>query len=286
MSVEITTAFVNQYKANVQLLSQQMGSKLRSSVRVESVNAEYAYFEQIGAVTAQLKTSRHGDTPQSDTPHVRRRVGLSDYEWADFIDKEDRIRTLIDPTSPYAKNAVYAFGRAMDEEILEAALGTAHTGKAGATSVTFPSGQVVSVGTTGLTITKLKEARRLFWDNDVDESIPLYIAVTGKQLEDLLGTTEVTSADFNTVRALVRGEVDSYMGFKFIRTNLVNLSTTTRQCVAWAKDGLLLGLGKDISTKIGERPDKSYLTQVYCSMTIGSTRMEEEKVVRVDCLES
>lgn len=286
MSVEITTAMVQQYKSNVQLLSQQVGSKLRGSVRIESVNAEYAYFEQIGKVAAQLKTSRHGDTPQSDTPHLRRRVGISDYEWADFIDQEDRIRTLIDPTSPYARNAVYAFGRSMDEEILEAALGIAYTGKAGATAVSFPAGQIIAVGSTGLTIAKLIAARQLFWDNDVDESIPLHCAVTGAQLANLLGTTEVTSSDYNNVKALVRGEVDTYMGFKFHRTNLVALSSTTRKCVAWAEDGILLGLGKDIFTKISERPDKSYLTQVYCAMTIGSTRMEEEKVVEIDCLES
>lgn len=286
MSVEITTAFVQQYKSNVQLLSQQMGSKLRSSVRVESVSAEYAYFEQIGAVAAQLKTSRHGDTPQSDTPHLRRRVGLNDYEWADFIDKEDRIRTLIDPTSPYAKNAVYAFGRSMDEEILEAALGTAYTGKSGGTAVNFPAGQQIAAGATGLTIEKLLEARRILWDNDIDESIPLFMAVTGRQLEDLLNTTKVQSADYNTIKALVRGEVNQFVGFTFIRTNLVNLNGTTRECVAWAKDGLLLGLGKDINTKISERPDKSYLTQVYCSMTIGATRMEEEKVLQIDCTES
>ena len=85
MSFQITTAFVQQYKSNVQLLSQQMGSRLRGSCRVESVQAEFAFFEQIGAVTAQLKISRHGDTPQYDTPHARRRVGLNDYEWADLV---------------------------------------------------------------------------------------------------------------------------------------------------------------------------------------------------------
>jgi len=285
MSTQITTAFVNQYKANVQLLSQQMGSKLRGSVRVEMVNGEYAFFEQIGATAAQVNSTRHDDTPQIDTPHARRRVGLVNYNWADYIDREDRVRLLIDPTSPYAKNAAYAFGRSMDTVILAAAIGSADTGHDGGTPVTFPAGQTVAVGTTGLTIDKLLEARGLFWANDVDENIPLYIAVTGKQLEDLLKTVQITSSDYNTVKALVRGEIDTFLGFKFIRTNLVSATTTNRHCVAWAEDGILLALGMDINTKIGERPDKNYLTQVYVSMVIGATRMEESKVVQVDCSE-
>tara|TARA_X000001382_G_scaffold32315_2_gene21178 strand:+ start:3123 stop:3290 length:168 start_codon:yes stop_codon:yes gene_type:complete len=52
MSTQITTAFVNQFSANIQMLSQQMGSKLRDTVDVETVNGERAYFEQIGSAAA------------------------------------------------------------------------------------------------------------------------------------------------------------------------------------------------------------------------------------------
>jgi hypothetical protein len=287
MSFQITTAFVQQYKSNVQLLSQQKGSKLRGAVRVETLNAEYGYFDQIGTVTAQLKTSRHGDTPQYDTPHARRRVSMNDYEWADLVDKEDEIRTLNDPKSAYAKNAVWAFGRAMDDEVIAAATGTAYTGKAGATSVTFPAGQIVdSGGGSAMTIAKLRATKKLFWDNDVDEDIPLFIAMGPKQFDDLLGTTEVTSSDYNTVKALVQGDIDTFMGFKFIRTTRLAVASSIRACIAWAKDGLLLSVGADIKTEMSKRPDKSYATQVYCSMSVGATRMEEEKVVRIDCTEA
>lgn len=287
MSFQITTAFVQQYKSNVQLLSQQMGSKLRGAVRIESCQAEFAFFDQIGAVTAQLKTSRHGDTPQFDTPHARRRVGLNDYEWADLVDKEDQIRLLIDPKSPYAKNAVYAFGRAMDDELITAATGTAYTGKTGSASVSLPAGQIVdSGGAAAMTIAKLRAMRKLFWDNDVDESIPLHIAMGPKQFDDLLGTVEVTSSDYNTVKSLVRGDLDTFLGFKFHRTTRLAKAGDIRTCFAWAQDGILLALGADIKTKMSERDDKSYSTQVYCNMTIGATRMEEEKVVQVDCTEA
>ncbi|BCV06009.1 MAG: hypothetical protein CM15mV123_230 [uncultured marine virus] len=84
MSINVTTAFVQQYSANVQMLSQQMGSLLRDAVRVESVTGKNAFFDQIGKVTAQKRTTRHSDTPQIDTPHARRRVSLVDYEFADL----------------------------------------------------------------------------------------------------------------------------------------------------------------------------------------------------------
>lgn len=80
MSTQITTAFVEQYKANVYHLTQQKGSKLRKAVRTESVTGKNAYFEQIGATAAQQRTSRHSDTPRVDTPHSRRRVSLTDYD--------------------------------------------------------------------------------------------------------------------------------------------------------------------------------------------------------------
>jgi hypothetical protein len=80
MSVQITTAFVEQYRANVYHLSQQKGSRLRRAVRVETVNGKSAFFEQLGSVQARKRSSRHADTPRMDTPHARRRVTLDDYD--------------------------------------------------------------------------------------------------------------------------------------------------------------------------------------------------------------
>ena len=115
MSTEITTAFVEQYSSNIQMLSQQKGSLLRDKVRVESVTGKNAFCDQVGSVTASVRSTRHADTPQSDTPHSRRRVSLVDYEFADLIDDLDKVRMLVDPTSTYALAAAYAMGRAMDD---------------------------------------------------------------------------------------------------------------------------------------------------------------------------
>ena len=287
MSSQITTAFVEQYSANIQMLSQQMGSLLKDNVRNESVVGKDAFFDQIGKVTAQLKVSRHSDTPQIDTPHSRRRVSLKDYEWADLIDQNDKVRLLIDPTSSYAKAAAYAMGRAMDDVIIAAALGNADTGVAGGTSVPFLPANIIAVGAgtaAKMTVLKLTTAKQKLDAGDVDPSIKRHIIVSPQEIADLLNTTEITSSDFNTVKALVHGEIDSFMGFKFhVSNRLTKNAATNTQCIAFAEDGLLLGVGKDITAKIDERADKSYSTQVYYCQTIGATRMEEAKVVSVLC---
>lgn len=291
MSFEVSTAFVQQYTTNVGLLLQQRGSKLRDAVTVGSYSGKAAKaVEQIGSVTAQARTNRHGDTPLISTPHDARWVFPTDYEWADLIDDQDKLRMLIDPTSPYAINGAYALGRAMDNLIVSAALGTAKTGENGTTNTAFATAsQQVTVGgsPTGLTVAKLRAAKKILMANEVDvEQDPLYIAVTAKQLDDLLGTTEVTSSDYNTVKALVQGSVDSFMGFKFIHTELLGVDGSShRRVVAWAKSGLHLGMWNDINSRIDQRADKSYATQVYVKGTFGATRTEEKKIVEILCAE-
>tara|TARA_R100000951_G_scaffold115970_1_gene125914 strand:- start:3230 stop:4090 length:861 start_codon:yes stop_codon:yes gene_type:complete len=286
MSLNITTAFVQQYSANVQMLSQQMGSLLRDAVRVESVTGKNAYFDQIGKVTAVKRTSRHSDTPQIDTPHARRRVSMDDYEFADLIDDQDKVRMLIDPTSAYAQAAAASMGRQMDDVIITAATGAANTGETGSTSTSMLAGHQIANGGADLTVAKLRTAKKTLDLASVDPSIQRYIAVGPDQIDSLLGDTNVTSSDFNTVKALVQGEIDTFMGFKFITSNRLSKSGNIRTCFAWAEDGLALAVGKDVMARVDERSDKGYATQVYYCMSIGATRMEEEKVVQIDCDES
>ena len=287
MSSQITTAFVEQYSNNVQMLSQQKGSLLRGSVDVESIVGNNAFFDQVGVATAQKRTSRHADTPQMDTPHSRRRVSLVDYEYADLIDNQDKVRTLIDPTSSYAMAAAYALGRSMDDEIIAAVSGTAFTGTTGSTSTVLPSGQkITESGTDGLTIAKLRTAKETLDSADVDPSLTRYLVVGPRQISDLLGTTSVTSSDFNSVKALVNGEVNTFMGFNFITSNRLSIASSKRLCLAYVGDGLKLALGQDLMTRIDERNDKGYSTQVYVCQSIGATRMEEEKVVTIEAHEA
>ena len=287
MSNQITTAFVQQYSNNVQMLSQQKGSLLRSAVDVETVVGKNSFFDQVGLAQAVKRTTRHADTPQIDTPHARRRVSLVDYEYADLIDNQDKIRTLIDPTSSYATAAAYALGRAQDDEIIAALSGTAFTGETGSTSTALPAAQkITEAGTDGMTIAKLRNAKEILDSASVDPSIPRYIAVSPKQITDLLGTTEVTSSDFNSVKALANGEVNSFLGFNFIVSNRLSISSSKRLCLVWAMDGCKMAIGQDLMTRIDERADKGYAHQVYVCQSIGATRMEEEKVVTIQAHEA
>jgi len=286
MSTEITTAFSQQFSANVQLLSQQMGSVLRGGVDEESVVGEKAFFDQVGAAAAVKRTSRHTDTPLVETPHSRRQVTMESYEWGDLIDDADKVRMLIDPTSTYARAAAAAIGRSMDDAIITAATGTSLTGKAGGTSTSMDSDNQIANGSADMTIAKLIQAKKILDDGSVDPSIPRHIAVGPDQIEALLNTTSVTSSDFNTVKALVQGEIDTFLGFQFHMSTRLAKSGNIRTCFAWAQDGLKLAVGKDVMARIDERADKSYSTQVYYCATFGATRMEEAKVVQIDCDES
>ena len=288
MSTQITTAFVEQYSANVTMLSQQMGSKLRKAVDVESIRGKNAFFDQIGSTSASVRSSRHGNTPQINTPHSRRRVSLADYEWADLVDDQDKIRMLIDPTSSYAKAAAAAMGRSMDDVIIAAMNADAATGVAGGTTTALPSSQKTSTAqqTDCLTIAKLLQAKFILDNNDVDPSLKRYFVCGPKQIQDLLNTTEVKSSDFNTVKALAQGDLNTFLGFEFIMSTRLPLDATNtddRLCFGFTEDAIKLAIGKDVSARIDERADKSYATQVYYCMSIGATRMNETGVVQVPC---
>lgn len=293
MSFNITTHFVQQYTTNVQLLLQQKGSKLRNAVTVGSYTGKAAKaIEQVGPVTAQKRTIRHGDTPLISTPADARWVFPVDYEWADLIDDQDKLRMLIDPTSSYSQNGAYALGRAMDDEIITAFFADAKTGENGSTTTSFGANQDVvvatgSTGATGLNISKLREAKKILMANEVDiDNDPLFCIITAQQHDDLLNEAQAISLDYNTRPVLVDGKITAFMGFNFIHTERLPLnSSSQRRVPAFAKSGMHLGLFNDINTMISERADKGYATQVYVKGTFGATRTEEGKVVEIVCAE-
>ena len=286
MSTQITTAFVEQYKSNVFHLAQQKGSRLRDAVRSETVTGKAHFFERIGSTAAQKRTSRHSDTPRMDTPHSRRKVTMDDYDWADLIDNEDKVRLLISPSSDYAMAGAFAMGRAMDDAIIAAATGNAYAGVAGGTATALGSGQKIVHASGGLTVAKLISAKEILDAAEVDPDEPRFLVCAAGQLADLLAITQITSADYNSVKALVQGNIDTFLGFKFIRSQRLGTDATpSRQVLAFTKSAIGLAVGSDITTKISERSDKNYATQVFLSMTIGATRIEEEKMVEIACNE-
>lgn len=294
MSFQVTENFVQQFSANFHILSQQMQSRFQPFVQVESgiVGASKAT-ERLGATDAYDITSRHGDTEYVETPHSRRWLDLQDKGWAELVDEMDKIKMLADPTSPYAKLGVAALSRAKDDVIIAAALGTARTG----TGVqALPAAQKIAAAGAGLTLAKLLAAKEAMDAAEVDEPMmgqdgqgvatpQRCIAVSSRQLTNLLGTTEIKSIDYNNVKTLVNGQVDTFLGFKFIRTERLPLVGANRSCVAWSKGCVGLGIGKDIVSSIDTLPTKNMSVQVYARESIAAVRLEDDGVIEVACQE-
>ena len=292
MSTEVNKAFAQKFRDTFLHLVQQKGSRLRDYVRVNTdISGKYDHFDRIGSTSAQKITSRHSDTPLIATPHSRRRVSMDDYNWADLIDKADKVRMLADPASDYMKAGVWAMGRKMDDIIIAAMSGNAVSidEDDASSNVALPAAQkvVVATGATDMNITKLLTAKKILDASDVDPDLPRHIVMKSNQFYDLLGDTEIKSVDYNTVKALVSGEIDSFLGFKFHRSErLAQDSSSNTLCLAWIPEGIGMSMGMDVKTEISERSDKNYSTQVYAQMCLGAVRIEDEKVVEIACTDS
>ena len=287
MSFQITTALKEQYNSTIAILMQQKEARLEGAVRVETgAFGRNEFFDQIDYTAAVKRTNRHADTPQINTPHVRRRVTLSDYDWADLIDNYDQLKTVADPTSKYVQNALFALNRAKDDAIIASFVATAYGGMDGSTSYAFDtSNKQIVHASTGMTLAKLLSAKQKLDQDEVDPE-DRYFVIGSKQLNtDLLNTTEVKSTDYNTVRALAQGQIDTFLGFKFIRSERLTLASNVRYCYAFQKNSLLLAYNSDIITDIGPRRDKNMATQVYAGMSIGSSRLDEKGIVQVQAYE-
>ena len=285
MSNLITVARVQQYRANVEIKFQRQGSLLRNAVRFAEVKAKYHFWELLAQTAAVKKTTRHGATILVNSQHQRRRSEFSDYEWADLIDSEDKLRMLIDPESDYVTNAAYAMGRALDQEIIDAFSATAYEGETGSTSTAWtsdaPGENTIADGGTGLTVGKLRTAMQALDSSNVPMSDRfIVISPIGKQ--DLLEDAQVTSSDFNTVKALVNGEINTYMGFTFITHTGLTIASNIRSCWAWHKSAMGVHTPNELSVDIGPRRDLSNSTQVLVKGSYGAVRIQGPGVVQID----
>lgn len=296
MSNTVTESMVQQFGNNYRILGQQKKSRLAAFCQMEgNIVGTSKSVERLGKTDAYDINSRHADTKFVDTPHSRRWLDLQDKGWSDLVDELDKIKLLADPTSPYVGLGVAALNREKDKVIINAARGVARVGNTGGT-IALPTSQKIVEGGTGLTLAKLLATKEILDAAEVDAELDMdgqnpnmaaqrVIVVSTRQLSNLLGTTEIKSIDYNNVKALANGQVDTFLGFKFIRTELVPKVGTTRFCVAWSRGCVAYGWGKDIITSIDPRPDKNYSVQVYSRESIGAVRVEDEGVVEIGCFE-
>lgn len=287
MSFQITEAFVQQFGDNFRHLAQQMQSRLEPCVTIEpNIVGMSKSINRMGQRTAKRRTQRHGDTPINDQPHSTRFVDLFDWEDGDMLDDQDKIRMLVDPTSDYVKAMVASLNRAKDDVII-----TSFGGNSRATTgnIILPSSQKIVVGGTGLTKAKIIQARKIFRRNEADNhnGEELFITYTAAAAGDILADTTLTSADYMAAKFLEQGDVEGkWMGFTWIPSERTPYDGSTRKLYAWAKSGVTLGKGADIATKVGEDPGKSFNVRIYAKMSIGSVRVEEEKVVEIAVTEA
>jgi hypothetical protein len=299
MSTQINRAFVDQFQANVWMLAQQMNSRLRNTVTVEPVRGEFAFFDQIGQVDPVEITSRHADGQITEVPHGRRRLASVPWAMNEIVDRQDTNRMLQDPSSSYVRAFAAGMARQMDRTILQGMFATAATGRSGETGVPLPTSQIVPVDyvesgsntNSSLTVAKLRRARELLLDAGADENDGgMFIACRQREINSLLRDTTVSSADFNTVRALVNGEVNSFMGFTFVVVShrAVNPimqfdSSGNARVAAYCRTALTFGINEEPFTTVLPDPAKNANNRVIMTAQFGSVRMEEERVVDIRC---
>lgn len=318
MSVNVSTAFVQQYSTNIQMLLQQQGSRLRGAVTEYAFTGKAASMaEQFGSVNPVFNQGRHTDTPLISTPQDKRWIYPVDADWADLIDNQDKLRMLIDPAGPYTMAGVWAMGRAQDDAIIAGLFNSNNTGENGTTATgtlyaynSNSQSVAATVGAsaaTGLNVAKLRAAKKILLKAEVDvDNDMLFMAISAEQNDNLLNEVQAISLDYNTRPVLVDGKISSFMGFNFIHSERIpgaanfntdfpgnaltsadsdgSYVTGSRWMVPfWAKSGLALGMWNDITATVDRRPDKRNSYQVYVTGTFGGARLEEKRCGFINC---
>jgi hypothetical protein len=287
--------YTTQFDSNWKHLVQQKNSKLKEYVTIDSIEGKEKSYNQIDATSMTQITDRSRDTRISDQAMAKRWIRPQQYDCAKLVDEFDEqlLGEVVLPTSPIIQSHAQAYARTCDTIIIGALGGTAYTGTTGTTATVLPAGQKVAVnyvesGTaanSGLTIAKLRAAKFLFDSNEIDEEEERIIVVSAKQLQDLLRDDKITSADFNSVRALVDGALNTFMGFKFRRSQLLGKVSTVRSCYAYVKSGVILA-ERGLKTHMDVRTDLSHSLQIRSVASLAAVRMEEKKVVEIACDEA
>ncbi len=281
---------------------QQEASRLDKYVTVESgLSGQMVAYDQYGLLSFTEKTGRLGTTSLAEAPTTRRVMFPHLYTKAVGFDEFDakKLSNIDLPVSKTIEGLRAAAGRCMDSVMLSEFLGTAHTGQNGSTQVAFPDSQVVAkdyvdsgtAADSNLTVAKLRRALTMLmkaeaWSEDRraygDE---LVLACSSSQINALLKEPEITSYDYNSARALADGKVDTFLGFRIIRTELLPLGSGVRSCLAWVKSRAQFGIWDDFKVKISVRDDLDEALQIRAKFACGATRLQEEAFVKILCKE-
>jgi len=276
MSANISNNFIDLWNADVHHNFQQEASKLRDKVRsVSGVTGRTHKFPHIGSVTANTKTRTGSGSPQASGDVVALNPAmniatatLSDYYAPIYVDSLDELKTNADYRREYVHTSAMAQGRRLDDTIIAAL-------DAATPTATVTPGLAWSTA-------ELLQVKRELDENDVPAE-DRFLLVSPQAMESLLGNTEVTSSDFQTVKALVQGDVSSAFGFNWCMTTRLTVSGSPllRKCYAFHKSALGCAIGSDIKTEVNYIPQKaSYLINTMIS--VGAVAIDETGIVEID----
>lgn len=305
MADTIPQHYTTEFYTNWIHRAQQLKSRLEGWAKWEMVKGERKRFDRTSAQVFRRRLERKAETIPVNPTLDFRWLLKAFYELVNDYDESDaeNLGELILPTGAWVEDHAAAYSRLKDQVIVDAALGNAVTGEAGTSTTALPAGQMIAAGGTGLTVAKLRSARQILRESNLEgtrlpgqdsgpSSSNAVLVTTSEQITNLLSDPQVTSADYNTVRALVDGNVDTFMGFKFevldtqtgVQVGLPKVSTT-RSCVAFIKGAIQATLGT-IKTHIDIIPTQSHKTQVRSTCEAAANRLHDEAVVQIDCIET
>jgi len=225
----------------------QTSGKLRNYVTIRNNIVGDTYkFRAMGKGLATQRTAPSSDTIPMDIAHSLITCTLTNWDADEYSDIFDQKEVNFDEVNELASTISSALGRRLDQLIIDACI------NAGSYAGTV--GTEIGGAGTGMNMAKIRKAKRYLDDQGVPtDGRVMLISAAG--LEGLLGETPVTSTDYNSVKALVNGELDTFVGFKFevIETRAeggLPLNVAVRDGFAFHKDAIGLAIGMDISTKI------------------------------------
>jgi hypothetical protein len=299
--VELLTT---QFTTRLDLLLQQKISKLRGRVETgQHVGKQASPVQQIGVVEYRQPAGRYSPLVPFIPQYTRRWVFPNDRDLTVLVDTFDELRTIVDPKGGISDAAAAAANRYFDDLIINAANATASTGvdASNLTTETFNSTVSTSGGalvsdtfgasaSTGMTYPKFVEAWRVMRHQQVDLEMERPTCIIGSQQEsDLKKQQEVISKEYGGSMALEDGNITRCAGFDIVVSERLNSSssTTLRNCLAWVKSGMHLGLWKDVNTRITERFDlTSHPWQLYSMISAGATRTQQFKVIQINAADT
>lgn len=297
MSDQIIAGYSQKHATGITILSQQMTRETMGSVIEETMDGERVKFDQISAIQLQPKQGRAAPMAVVETPQKSRWCTALMFEARDFIDRFDKLKVLNDPTNAYTSVQAAAAARRADKLIVDAAVGNAYEGDHGADIVVLPPEQIIAHGNAGFTIDKLEEAiEKLKSSNGLDYGDSIHCFWTAKQEHQLINATEVKSSDFNNDKVMVDGELKNFFKVNFRRLEdfkgdaagrMLPVYTDgggaiVRRCVLWARSGIKYGTWKPPEGRVEWNVERS-AWQISTDMASGAIRMEDNKVVVIEC---